>query len=119
MGNRGGRRPGSGRKSKATNRLRREIAAATAEKLSAWLPGLLENMKSLADGRRSEDGQGYIVPPDRAANEYLVNRLLGKPADRKEIGGSEGRPVSVAFEEFEKRAERIYGEREVEEGSGD
>lgn len=44
----------------------------------------------LADGvcvqKTVGDGEEivYTQPPDRAANEYLINRVMGKPTDKSE-----------------------------------
>lgn len=55
------------------------------------LPRLIENLMVLADGVMVEDvnivtGEVgvYKRPPDRAANEYLINRVMGKPTDKTE-----------------------------------
>lgn len=67
-------------------------AIAKAEKqIRDKLPSLIENMIKLADGVFVEEynvvtgaRQVYQEKPDRAANEYLINRILGKPTERKE-----------------------------------
>lgn len=38
-----------------------------------------------------------IADKDRAANEYLINRILGKPIERQEIGGVDGGLIEVSF----------------------
>lgn len=38
-----------------------------------------------------------IADRDRQANEYLINRILGKPIERQEIGGVDGGLIEVAF----------------------
>lgn len=51
-------------------------------------------MFELADGVRVADddaGPVYSRPPDRAAIEYLLNRVLGRPG----MQGDEGQSVSV------------------------
>lgn len=54
------------------------------------MPQLIANMLVLADGVSVEkpvgDGETivYRQPPDRAANEYLINRVMGKPTDKSE-----------------------------------
>lgn len=67
-------------------------AVTKAEKqIRDRLPELIENMFVLANGVLVEETnivtgklQVYKKPPDRAANEYLINRIMGKPTDRKE-----------------------------------
>lgn len=85
----GGSRRGAGRKRKA-DVFERPIRAAE-KKIADHLPRLVENLLALADGVLVEDvnpltGEPavYKRPPDRAANEYLINRLMGKPTDRSE-----------------------------------
>lgn len=38
-----------------------------------------------------------VADKDRAANEYLINRILGKPIERQEIGGVDGGIIEVSF----------------------
>lgn len=57
--------------------------------MAAHLPKAIQNMIVLADGVTVEvEGEdGSVVfqrPPDRAANEYLINRVMGKPTDKTE-----------------------------------
>jgi hypothetical protein len=63
-------------------------------KAEAWiadrLPQFLENMAILANGvfveETTDEGKRFVYQraPDRQANEYLINRIMGKPTDRKE-----------------------------------
>ncbi len=75
--------------------------AAAEDRIADRLPRLIDNMIALADGIwvEKEDEQGvrviYRTPPDRAANEYLINRIMGKPTERTEVSGPEGTPVKV------------------------
>lgn len=48
-----------------------------------------------------------VADADRLANEYLINRLLGKPTEKKEISGPDGGSISIAAE---KAIETFYGE---------
>jgi hypothetical protein len=36
-----------------------------------------------------------IADRDRQANEYLINRILGKPIERAEIAGANGGPIQL------------------------
>lgn len=99
---RGGRRVGAGRKPKAVNRLRAEIVAEAEKTICENLPCLIENMVVLANGgyQRVEEkwepsiekaGELVLVERkvsvadrDRAANQYLIDRVLGKPTERHE-----------------------------------
>jgi|SRR6185369_10509908 len=38
-----------------------------------------------------------IADKDRQANEYLINRIMGKPTERQEIMGEDGNPINVRF----------------------
>jgi hypothetical protein len=52
-------------------------------RIAARLPDLIDRMFELADGVRvvdDETGTLYTRPPERAAIEYLLNRVLGRPA---------------------------------------
>lgn len=88
MGTNGGARPGAGRKPKA-EQFKRPIAQAE-KRIADRLPLLINNLFLLADGVLVQEelipGQPIVYkrPPDRQANEYLINRIMGKPTDRKE-----------------------------------
>jgi hypothetical protein len=81
-------------------------AVARAEQqIRDRLPSLIENMLRLADGVFTEEqtAEGkrivYQRPPDRQANEYLINRILGKPTERSEISGPDGAPLIPTIRE--------------------
>lgn len=93
---RGGKRPGAGRKPKAM-KYQTEIARAEKQ-IGDRLPLLVENLIRLADGVtvQKETIVGTVVytePPDRAANVYLIDRILGKPTERHEVSGQDGEPL--------------------------
>lgn len=100
----GGTRPGSGRKPKAEV-LRTYITAAdryVAERLLS----LLDNLVELANGvtvQETDVRTGKTVvyrrPPDRQANEYLVNRVLGKPTERQEQEHSGGLSIHITYDD--------------------
>ena len=66
-----------------------QIAKAEA-RIAKNLVHYIENMEALADGVFVEDTTAdgarivYQRPPDRQANEYLINRVMGKPTERQE-----------------------------------
>jgi hypothetical protein len=86
---RGGARAGAGRKPKA-QKFVAEVADAE-RRIVDRLPQLIDNMFLLADGVtvQTVDDEGgmrvYTRPPDRKANEYLINRILGTPTQRIEV----------------------------------
>lgn len=92
MGQNGGARPGAGRKPKAE---KFKLPIAKAEKrIADKLPWLVDQMIELATGVLVEeiDREGvprvYQKPPDRQAIEYLMNRIMGKPTDVKDVAVS-------------------------------
>lgn len=100
--NHGGARPGAGRKPK---REKYESAVAQAERrIADRLPWLIDKMLELAGGvavqEADKDGvlTVYTRPPDRQATEYLINRVMGKPTERKEISGPDSGPLPVVFD---------------------
>ncbi|WP_422928545.1 hypothetical protein [Singulisphaera sp. PoT] len=126
MGQNGGARPGAGRKAKA-EKFAGPIAAAE-ERIADRLPELIDNMMRLASGvmvyrprkgkekiddpdqlDESDTADFYMTPPDFKANEYLLNRILGKPTEAIEISGPDGGgvPLTVAFESA---VAKIYGD---------
>jgi hypothetical protein len=82
----GGSRHGSGRKAKS-ERFLGPIFEAEA-RIADRLPSLIDNLFTLADGVTVEESmpnggvQVYTCAPDRQANEYLINRIMGKPTER-------------------------------------
>lgn len=83
----GGARPGAGRPRKRDKYSGQIVAAEN--RIADRLPQYIDNLARLADGifREEEDEHGikfiYTTPPDRQANEYLINRILGKPTERQ------------------------------------
>lgn len=87
--------------------------AAAEKRIRDRLPELIENMFRLADGVWVEETTilgtkiVYQKPPDYKANEYLINRIMGKPTERQEVSGPDGGAVPVGFT---KMLDRVYGE---------
>lgn len=83
----GGARSGAGRKSKA-EKYSRDITAAE-KKIRDHLPDIVEAQIALAKGLRTEDENGFVYKtiPDRAAGQYLMNRIMGSPVQKQEIDG--------------------------------
>lgn len=88
MAKRGGARPGAGRKPRAE-----KYATPIADgerRISDRLPWLIEKQFELADGvlvqeMTKEGAFVYKTPPDRQAIEYLINRVMGKPIEKKDV----------------------------------
>src|SRR5690242_360996 len=85
----GGARPGAGRKPKDE---KFKIPIAKAEKkIADKLPWLIDQAMELAEGvvvqERDKEGglRIYQRPPDMKAIAYLVDRIMGKATERKEI----------------------------------
>lgn len=93
MGKRGGARPGAGRKPRSE-----KFATPIADgerRIADRLPWLIDKEFELATGvmvqEVTKDGKViYQTPPDRQAIEYLINRVMGKPVERKEVSGPDG-----------------------------
>jgi hypothetical protein len=88
---------------------------ADAEKrIAQKLPELIDNMFLLAHGVLVEKTTltgGKIIfkePPDYKANEYLINRIMGKPTERQEHSAPAGGVVPVGFLAL---LDRVYGEQ--------
>lgn len=134
----GGKRAGAGRKSKATTKLRADIVAEADKAICDELPKLINNMVRLANGgyprveERWEPGE--VLTPgedgkeptrktelvlverkvstadaDRAANQYLIDRILGKPKQAVEMSGPNGGAVPLSIEQA---IAKIYGDPE-------
>jgi hypothetical protein len=84
--NLGGTRLGAGRPRKREKHAGQ--VAKAEKKIADRLPEIIDNLFVLAEGVKvkevSEDGgvDIYVKPPDRQANEYLANRVMGKPTER-------------------------------------
>jgi hypothetical protein len=87
MAGTGGARPGAGRKRKS-DKFAGQIAKAES-RIADRLLDYLDNMEQLAAGIWMDevDKEGerrlYLRAPDRQANEYLINRIMGKPPSVK------------------------------------
>ncbi len=85
----GGARPGAGRKPK-DEKFKVPIAKAE-KKIADRLPWLIDQAMELAEGVvvQERDREGglriYQRPPDMKAIAYLVDRIMGKATERKEI----------------------------------
>lgn len=85
----GGARPGAGRKPKAE---KFKVPIAKAEKkIADKLPWLIDQALELAEGVvvQEFDKEGnpriYQRPPDMGAIKYLVDRIMGKATERREV----------------------------------
>ena len=110
MGQNGGARPGAGRKPK-DEKFKQPIARAEKQ-IADRLPWLIDRMMELAEGVRVEKYglTGLVVyqqAPDYKAIAYLVDRIMGKPTERREITGDDGAPL---FPDFEKALRKAYAD---------
>jgi hypothetical protein len=109
MAENGGARPGAGRKPK-DEKFKQPIAKAE-KKIADKLPWLIDQMMELATGvivqEFDRDGapRVYQRPPDYKAISYLVDRIMGKPTERKEITGEDG---AALFPDFERALQKTY-----------
>jgi hypothetical protein len=82
----GGARAGAGRKRRSEKYS--EAIAPAEQKIVDRLLWLVTQEMALAEGVLAEsstpDRPVYRIPPDRQAIEYLMNRIMGKPAERQE-----------------------------------
>lgn len=81
----------AGRPAKA-DKFAGQIAKAEG-RIAKNLVRYIENMEALAEGVMVQEelvpGQPIIYqrPPDRQANQYLIDRIMGKPTERRELLG--------------------------------
>ncbi len=133
----GGQRPGAGRPTKTATKLRAEIIAEADKAICDNLPKLIANMIYLANGgyerveekHTDDEGLGIlslterkitIAEPDRGANQYLIDRILGKPKQAIEI--NDVTTVVDAVAEMNKSAERYeqqHGQGVDQSGTGE
>jgi hypothetical protein len=98
----GGSRPGAGRKPKADKYIA-DINKAE-KKIRDKLPDIVDAQIGLALGVVVKEknpitfeDQYYTTIPDRAAGQYLMNRIMGTPTQKQEVSGPEGGPIPVQF----------------------
>jgi hypothetical protein len=132
----GGPRPGSGRKPSTVKEIRDRIVAETDKEICRHLPQLIKNMLYLANGGYERVEEKWTPPqkttkemdgreielsseaqlierkvswaePDRAANQYLIDRILGKPKQAVEVGGPDGGQIPLSIEAA---IAKVYGE---------
>ena len=87
----GGARSNAGRRASEVRKLLEKPIQVAEKRIADRLPSLIDNLLILANGVLVEDvnivtGEVgvYKKPPDRQANEYLINRVMGKPTDKTE-----------------------------------
>jgi hypothetical protein len=88
MAGTGGARPGAGRKRKA-DKFQGQIQKAEGM-IADRLPWLIDKAMELAEGVTVQKPglTGMVVyqlPPDISAIKYLVDRIMGKPTERREL----------------------------------
>jgi hypothetical protein len=102
-------------------------ARAAKEQIAAKLTDLVNNMIKLADGVKvqkasAKDDEIFDRPPDRQANEYLIDRVLGKVSVRSERGARAGRAESLLdaaiAEAMQDAARRVLAERGCPQSDG-
>lgn len=104
-GQNGGARPGAGRKPKAEKF--ENVITKADKRIAANLVRYIENLEALADGvtvqEVDKDGNEriYTRAPDRQANEYLLNRIMGKPTERHEHTVSAEQILRMSDDEFD------------------
>jgi hypothetical protein len=122
MAGRGGARSGAGRKPKRDTDPNAILEAEA--RIRSNLPKLIDNMLTVANGVTVQDmlldGSTviYTRAPDRQANEYLINRVMGKPTERKEVTGKGGGPVQLDVEDMtDDELDSIIEEEEGQSGT--
>src|SRR4051795_405957 len=88
MAGTGGARPGAGRKRKMA-KFETQIQKAESA-IADRLPWLVDKAMELAEGVYVEKPGltgpiVYQLPPDMNAIKYLVDRIMGKPTERREL----------------------------------
>ncbi len=84
-----------------TEKFARPIARAEKQIVDK-LPEIIAAQLELALGVKVEELSAttgeptvYQRPPDRAAAQYLIDRILGKPTERQELTGADGASLAV------------------------
>lgn len=107
----GGKRPGAGRPRKSVKYAGQVAAAEDA--IADRLPELIANLFALAAGvtvqAENRDGttRVYTEPPNFKANEYLINRILGRPTEHHEVTGDDGDAIEINATVRDRAAEEL------------
>ncbi len=128
MGQNGGARPGAGRPRKREkfagqiakaekqicdhlpelidlqmSRARGVLLIDTEDKVNALLKALETRLGDNDDVRELKEviKHTFTTTPDEKALEYLINRIMGKPTERKELSGEIGITHEAAIDELE------------------
>jgi hypothetical protein len=79
----------------AQSRERERLAGELEDELVTHVRRCIDNLMALANGVmvkvETKDGtiDAFERPPDRLANEYILNRLLGRPPSKKPLAAAE------------------------------
>lgn len=108
-------KPGPGRKTRAERHDYTPAVIEAERSIHDKLPVLIENMFILACGvtvKETDSKTGkervYTKPPDYRANEYLINRVMGKPKESVEVDTPPDSPLIAIFNAS---LGRIYGDK--------
>ena len=121
-GGRGGPRPGSGPVTKESKLLRASIVLETEKIICDALPQLVRNMIHLANGGYEKVEEKYvaddmgqlvlserkvsIADKDKYANQYLIDRIMGKAKQSVEIiTDDDGEPKRIVIPSDDERPE--------------
>lgn len=78
--------------------LRDKAELYVAKNLPKYLRTLHKLAMGLALTRKTKEGpEIFLVPPDRQALQYLIDRGLGKTPDRQEIVGADGETIAAVI----------------------
>ena len=109
---------------RAPRESQRRLARAAQRQIAAELPNLIKNLITLAagvtvekaDAKSKVNTKTYTQPPDRQANEYLIDRVLGKVSthsERQPRGGTRQRAIDAAVAEaMQDAARRVLADRD-------
>jgi hypothetical protein len=98
---------------------------AAEDQIADRLPALIDNLFRLADGVtvQEEDDNGkeriYSKPPDRASNEYLLNRIMGKPTEIQEVSGPDGEALSTGTTVILLPPKELHADDQTSAGTAD
>jgi hypothetical protein len=98
---------------------------AAEDQVADRLPHLMDNLFRLADGVtvQEEDREGnpriYSRPPCRQSNEYLINRIMGKPVELQEISGPDGEALNTGTTVILLPPKELHADDQASAGTAD
>ena len=107
MGTRGGAGRGQGRKrgyksiaaEKAREHLAKRIAQVWDPLINAKIDLALGHKQIIVSKITGQPVDAYMTAPDASSVQYLMNQQVGRPTEKVEVSGRDGKPLIIRVDE--------------------